>query len=174
MEGTPMIKHSLLGLATLLAFTACSQPATTTTNTVTIDNTPAVDFSKLVGTWMGNWRGQDGILAEQVGTLELVVGSDGKATCTLKNAKGGQTSACTGSIVGNPYMANSAFLTAFYKYDGEPQVKSSGVVTYLPKDLSANVNRPFDSIIGTMNNIATPGGTFLGDVGNLYFNIKKS
>ncbi len=165
-----MIKQSTLGLALVLAMTACNQPATT----VSIDNTPAVDVSKLVGTWMGNWKGQDGILADQVGTLELIVGSDGKTTCTLKNAKGGQTSACTGSIVGNPYVANSAFLTAFYKYDGEPQVKSSGVVTYLPKDLSVNVNRPFDSIIGTMNNIATPGGTFLGDVGNLYFNIKKS
>jgi hypothetical protein len=173
--GIFMIKHTLLGLATLLALTACSQPGSTTPTPVTTTD-PVIDISKLVGTWKGEWRGQDGLLATQSGTMELVVAADGKTTCTLTNAVlSGKTTECSGSAAGNTKTPNTAFLTATYKFTDNPKVTATGNVFFLAKDTA--VKRTDDAIIGSLNNVAdatTDPKQYSGDLGNLYFNIKKS
>lgn len=133
---------------------------------------PVGDISKLVGTWNGFWRGQDGVASNQQGSMTLVVSADGQVTCTLSNAtRSGRTTNCSGSMVGNPNQANQVALTADYTYPNEPKITASGVATFLPKDLT--INRNSDTIIGAVNNVAAVGGTVSGEVGNLYFSLTK-
>lgn len=175
-----MIKQITLGLALVLAMTACSQPTVTTPPITDPVVLPTVDISKLVGTWKGNWKGQDGLLAAQSGTLQLIVASDGKTTCTLTNSNPQEnvspiTTSCSGSVLGNTAAPNSGKLTAQYQFTGNSVVTATGVAHFLPKNSSES--RAEDVISGILNNVA--GATndpqqFTGDIGNLYFLLKKS
>jgi hypothetical protein len=103
---------AFLGLAGLLILTGCGTVSKLTSGNATVT-------SSFGGHWSGPWSDASG----HHGTLDVVVGTDGKLTGTVVDT----TASITGSVTGA--ATNTGSLTATETYPSGPTVSVTGTVS---------------------------------------------